>query len=257
CSISRIPTKPPTTKEEAILQAKNSLLSTLAKPLQNPKLTGKFKKLKQPRYRVEIPVIDDSVSSLSELALQVFDEMPVRKKAKILLLWPNGESTQTASNATGILNMDLSSWVLDKGVISPDLAVFLSPKASQLEIIKTVSDSLYPKPLVIFNPQWSFEEESDLGEMGRFVGSFQVVYSFMGLEVRGVVSKRRGVIFKHGNEMWDVFVEEEGDKEMRLVSSFKTRPSMGEVENVLYNLMAMNSPITKSAKFFKDLVSNV
>ncbi|KAJ0500934.1 hypothetical protein HanHA300_Chr11g0394941 [Helianthus annuus] len=34
------------------------------------------------------------------------------------------------------------------------------------------------------------------------------------------------------------------------------RPLIAEVENVSYNLMAINSPITKSSKFFKGLVSN-
>jgi hypothetical protein len=82
------------------------------------------------------------------------------------------------------------------------------------------------------------------------------------LEVRGILSKRKGVIFKCvrdgvvSGEKWTVLVEEEGG-ELKVVSRFKARPSIGEVENVLYNLMAINSPITKSARFFKDLVSNV
>ena len=39
--------------------------------------------------------------------------------------------------------------------------------------------------------------------------------------------------------------EEEGDGALKVVSQFKARPSMEEVELVLYNLMAMNSLITK------------
>ena len=83
----------------------------------------------------------------------------------------------------------------------------------------------------------------------------------MGLEVRGVLSKRKGVVFKcvrdgvMSGEKWTILVEEEG--ELKVIMRFKTRPSIGEVENVLYNLMAINSPITKSAKFFRGLVSNV
>ncbi|KAJ0044403.1 hypothetical protein Pint_04305 [Pistacia integerrima] len=205
---------PPTTKEEAILQAKTCLSTTLEKPLNNPKLAGKLKKLKQPRYRIEIPIIDDSPFSLSQLALDVFKDLPVRRKEE-----------------------------------------------SQLAVIRTVSDSFYPKPVVIFNPRWAFEEEDDFGDLTGFVGSFDVIYSFMGLEVKGILSKRKGVIFKCvrdgvlSGERWNVLVEEEG--ELKVVSKFKVRPSIGEVETVLYNLMAINSPITKSAKFLKDLVSNV
>ncbi|KAL0311061.1 UNVERIFIED_CONTAM: hypothetical protein Sangu_2400800 [Sesamum angustifolium] len=241
--------------------------------LNNPKLAGKIKKIKQPRFRVEIPVIDDSPSSLSQLALEVFGDMPIRRKGsqvKILILWASQSLTQAANKAFDshssdvvVRNIDVSS-VLDEDirtVNSADVVVFLAPEASQLEVVKTVTDSFYPRPVVIFNPKWGFEEEVDFSELSGFVGSFDVVYSFTGLEVRGILSKRKGVIFKCvkdgvlSGETWYVLVEEEG--ELRVVSRFKARPSIAEVENVLYNLMAINSPVTKSAKFLKDLVSNV
>ncbi|KAJ8560998.1 hypothetical protein K7X08_027188 [Anisodus acutangulus] len=310
CSLSS-PT-PPTTKEDAIFQAKFSLLSTLEKPLNNPKLVGRLKKLKQPRFRVEIPVVDDSPSALSQLALDIFGNIPLKRKGpkiKILLLWPNQSLTQAAQTAfekkypnpivdnntnnvpsvipqvaSGesrvyadftsdlggrdvvsnpiIENLDISS-VTDGDISSVDVLVFMAPEASRLTIVKEIADVLYPKPVVMFNPTWGFDEESNFGELSGFVSSFEVVYSFMGLEVRGILSNRKGVMFKcvrdgvlsGENSKWYVFVEEDG--ELKVVSRFKTRPSIVEVENVLYNLMAMNSPITKSAKFFKDLVSNV
>ncbi|KAK0599696.1 hypothetical protein LWI29_007757 [Acer saccharum] len=142
-----------------------------------------------------------------------------------------------------------------------DVVIFLAPEKSQLTVIKRVTEYLYPKPVVIFNPRWGFEEEENFGDLSGFLGSFEVIYSFMGLEVKGILSKRKGVIFKCvrdgvlSGERWNVLVEEEGD--LKVVSRFKARPSIGEVEIVLYNLMAINSPITKSAKFLKDLVSNV
>lgn len=266
CSLSS-PT-PPTTKEDAISQAKFSLSTTLEKPLNNPKLIGKIKKLKQPRFRVEIPVVDDSPSAFAQLAFDIFGEMPIKRKSpkiKILLLWPNQTLTQAAqtefekkkSSNPIIENLDISSRI----EISADVVVFMAPEASRLTAMKEISDTLYPKPVVIFNPKWGFDEESSFGEMSGFVGSFEVVYSFMGLEVRGILSNRKGVMFKCvkdgvlSGEKWYVFVEEDG--ELKVVSRFKTRPSIVEVENVLYNLMAVNSPITKSAKFLKDLVSNV
>nr|XP_043628453.1 uncharacterized protein LOC122599909 [Erigeron canadensis] len=258
---------PPKSKEEAILQAKTCLSSTLEKPLNNPKLAGKLKKLKQPRFRVEIPVVDDSPSSLSELALQLFDEMPLKMKkakAKILILWPNLTLTESA-NKLGIGSVehfDISSVTNTSVLNNADVVVFLTPEASQVEVMQMVCNSLYPKPMVLFNPRWSYDdEESSLGEFTDFLGSFDVIYSFMGLEVRGLLSKRNGVVFKCvrdgvlSGEQWSVLVEEGG--ELKVVTRFKTRPSIIEVENVLYNLMAINSPITKSAKFLKDLVSNV
>ncbi|KAK4373929.1 hypothetical protein RND71_004606 [Anisodus tanguticus] len=275
CSLSS-PT-PPTTKEDAISQAKFSLLSTLEKPLNNPKLVGRLKKLKQPRFRVEIPVVDDSPSALSQLALDIFGNIPLKRKGpkiKILLLWPNQSLTQAAQTAfekkypnpivdNNNNNVPNISSITDGDISSVDVLVFMAPEASRLTIVKEIADVLYPKPVVMFNPTWGFDEESNFGELSGFVSSFEVVYSFMGLEVRGILSNRKGVMFRcvrdgvlsGENSKWYVFVEEDG--ELKVVSRFKTRPSIVEVENVLYNLMAMNSPITKSAKFFKDLVSNV
>ncbi|KAK4255645.1 hypothetical protein QN277_008618 [Acacia crassicarpa] len=272
-SLSSSP-NPPTSKEEAINQAKISLSTALEKPLNNPKLIGKLKKLKQPRFRVEIPIVDDSLESLTQLALDVFDKMPIRRKGspvKILILWPNPTLKEAATKAflsrsstsSQVEHVDIPSITnVDSRVLnSADVAIFLVPESSQLAGMKSVTDVFYPKPVVLFNPKWAFEEEGDFGDLSGFVGSFEVLYSFIGLEVRGVLSKRKGVVFKCvrdgvvSGERWVVHVEEGG--ELKVVSKFKARPTIGEVENVLYNLMAINSPVTKSAKFLKDLVSNV
>ncbi|KAL5731000.1 hypothetical protein ACHQM5_003769 [Ranunculus cassubicifolius] len=261
---------PPTSKEEAILQAKTCLSTTLEKPLNNPRLTGKFKKQKQPRLRVEIPVIDESPDSLTQLVLDFFENLPIKRKGtqlRILLLWPDSTLTDLAnktSSSNSVQNLTISSSLTEDSRIlsSADVAIFLAPDESQLAVMKAVSDSWSPRPVVVFNPKWGFDEENEFGELSSFVGSFEVVYSFMGLEVRGILSKRKGVVFRSvkdgvlSGEKWEIFVEEENG-ELRVISRFKKRPSIGEVENVLYNLMAVNSPITKSAKFLRDLVSNV
>lgn len=265
---------PPSSKEEAVLQAKTCISTTLEKPLNNPKLSGKIKKIKQPRFRVEIPVVDDSPSSLSQLAFDIFNDIPIRRKgssAKILILWPDVASTEAAvkaflsssSSRSQVEHIDLSSvGETDNRILnSSDIVILMSPDKSQLAVIKTVTENLHPKPAVIFNPRWGFEEEESFGDLCGFAGSFEVIYSFMGLEVKGILSKRKGVVFKCvrdgvlSGERWNVLVEEEGD--LKVVSRFKARPSIGEVETVLYNLMAINSPVTKSAKFLRDLVSNV
>jgi hypothetical protein len=100
------------------------------------------------------------------------------------------------------------------------------------------------------------------------VGSFDVVYSFTGLEVRGLLSKKRGVLLRcaeaagrFGAEGWVLMVENDGGapdgQEFKVVSRLKKRPTIGEVESMLYNLMAANSPVTKSARFLREIVSNV
>lgn len=126
--------------------------------------------------------------------------------------------------------------------------------------VREIAKRLGPKPAVLLNPRWGFEEERRFGgEVGRFVGSFDVVYCFIGLEVRGVFSRRKGVVFKSLRDEWLVMVEDEGEKkgELKVVSRFRKRPEIGEVENVLYNLVAANSPVTKSVRFFRGLASSL
>ncbi|KAI3964143.1 hypothetical protein MKW92_046211 [Papaver armeniacum] len=280
-SLSENSYNPPTTKEEAILQAKTCLSITLEKPLNNPRLSaGKLKKQKQPKLRVEIPVSNDSDESLTQLAFEIFQDLPVRRKdspINLVLLWPNPTLTDLAaatflksqsSNQTVIQNLDISSVSntdsYNKVLNSADVAVFLAPDKTELELIKRISDGVYPKPVVVFNPKWGFEEESGFGELSGFVGSFEVVYSFMGMEVRGLLSKKKAVVFRNAKdgvlsgEKWIVLVEEEEEEgKLKVVTKYKKRPTISEIENVLYNLMAVNSPVTKSVKFFRDLVSNV
>ncbi|CAN8270308.1 unnamed protein product [Cochlearia groenlandica] len=267
CSSLPSSSSPPMSKEEAIFQAKTCLSSCLIKPLNNPKLASpKLKKLKQPRFRLEIPILDeDSPPSLSNLAFSLFSGMPISRrgsKPKLLFLWPNSSFVDAAVKSDDTHHVSISQITdsTNRALRSADVAVFMSPERSDLENVKTASEAFLTKPVVMINPRWVIEEEKRFGDESKgFISSFEVVYAFTGLEVRGVFSKRKGVIFKCG-ERWNVLVEEEeeeGNGSLRVVSQFKRRPTMEEVELVLYNIMAMNSPITKSVKFLSDFVSYI
>ncbi|KAJ0966223.1 hypothetical protein J5N97_027361 [Dioscorea zingiberensis] len=268
---------PPSSRQEAILQAKTSLSTTLHKPLNNPLPlpSKKLKKQRQPRYRVEIPILDNSPDSLVQLSLDLLLDLPLtRKGAKptILILWPSSnlaDSANIAFNSTGVSNhviihsdfVSLTSMALN----TADIVVFAATETSQLEDMRRITSAVDPKPVVLFNPAWAFDDEKEFsgGGLATFIGSFDVVYSFMGLEVKGLLSRRQGVVFrcvKDGvvsGEEWVVMVEEEKGGELKVVSRFKRRPGIAEVESVMYNLMAASSPVTKSVKFLRDLASSV
>ncbi|CAA7394512.1 unnamed protein product [Spirodela intermedia] len=269
---------PPASREEAVRQAKTCLSTTLQKPLNNivPLPSKKLKRQKQPKFRVEIPVADGSPDSLAQLAFEVFSELPIKRKGArpaILMVWPDSETAERGrrafaasdeSRGPAFENLALGN-VSSGDWSSADMGVFVASEAAMVERVRSLSDCLYPKPVVLFNPNWGFEEENSFDPaMGAFAGSFEVVYSFIGLEAKGLLSKRNAVVFRcvkdgiFSGEAWTVLVEDETNKgELKVVTRFRKRPSMAEVENVLYNLMAANSPVTKSVKFLKDLVSNV
>ena len=270
---------PPSSREDAVAQARSCLAAALQKPLGNSVPPKKLKRQRQPRLRAEIPVVDDSPASLARLALDVFSgSAGVSRKgapARLLLVWPSAEALAVAlrefenSGDSTTAHAQLGSEA--PGALSVcDAAVFLAPVPAQVELVKASAAAVDPKPVVLFNPAWSFDEEEGeaFGAGARsFLGSFSVVYSFTGLEVRGLLSKKRGVLLRcvdggrFGGESWVLMVENDGGapvgQEFRVVSRLKKRPTIGEVETMLYNLMAANSPVTKSARFLREMVSNV
>uniref|UniRef100_A0A0E0L4B9 DUF1995 domain-containing protein n=1 Tax=Oryza punctata TaxID=4537 RepID=A0A0E0L4B9_ORYPU len=273
---------PPSSREEAVSQARSCLATALRKPLNNSVPPRKQRKQqRQPRFRAEIPVVDDSPGSLARLASDVFSSgLGVTRKggaaARLLLVWPSSEEMGVAlrepndwGESTAHAQLDA---VAPDALSSCDAAVFLAPGRSQVEKMRATADALDPKPVVMFNPAWSFDEEEGFAAGARgFLGSFNVVYSFTGLEVRGLLSKKKGVLLRcveggrFGGESWVLMVEEEDAapapapevEQFKVVSRLKRRPTIGEVETMLYNLMAANSPVTKSARFLRGLVSNV
>ncbi|KMZ64112.1 hypothetical protein ZOSMA_381G00190 [Zostera marina] len=268
---------PPSSREEAIFQAKTCLSSALHKSLNNPISISrqKIKKKRQPRFRVEIPIIQESTESLSQFACDVFLDLPISRKGQrptILMVWPDILTSQSSSqqlfpetSLNYFINSDLDS--LNAATLkSADLLVFTSPETSALGSMRDICDEFQLKPAVIFNPNWRFEEEEDFGnDLKKFLGTFDVVYSFLGLEVKGILSKKNGLVFRFvkdgvfNKEEWSVYVEDEDTKDgqMKVVSRFNKRPAIGDVETVLYNLMAAKSPLTKSVKFISDFASKV
>nr|CAB3464811.1 unnamed protein product [Digitaria exilis] len=276
---------PPSSREDAVAQARSCLATALQKPLNNSVPLKKLKRQRQPRFRAEIPVVDDSPGSLARLALDVFSGTSRKKgaPARLLLVWPSAEALavavrefESSGDSATTAHTQLGSEAPD-ALSACDAAVFVAPEPEQVEKVKAAAAAVEPKPVVLFNPAWSFDDE-EAGEafggagVRGFVGSFDVVYSFTGLEVRGLLSKKTGVLLRcvdggrFGGESWVLMVENDGGggggaadgkEEFKVVSRLKKRPTIGEVETMLYNLMAANSPVTKSARFLREMVSNV
>ena len=273
---------PPSSRQEAVAQARSCLATALQKPLNNSTPLKKLKRQRQPRFRAEIPVVDESPGSLARLAFDVFSRGAGASRkgapARLLLVWPSAEALSVALREFEDQGGDSGTTAHARlGSVAPDAlsacdaAVFLATGPAQVEQVKAAAAALEPKPVVLFNPAWSFDEEEEDDKFGAgtrgFVGSFDVVYSFTGLEVRGLLSKKRGVLLRcvqagrFGGESWVLMVENDDGapegQEFKVVSRLKKRPTIGEVETMLYNLMAANSPVTKSARFLREMVSNV
>ncbi|WZZ04254.1 LOW QUALITY PROTEIN: hypothetical protein YC2023_090175 [Brassica napus] len=231
CSSVPSPYSPPISKEEAIREAKTCPTSCLVKPLTTSSSLPQSSRNSNSH---------GSVSRSRSSTTTTTTHIPLSRSSRFLSLatCPSREeappSSSFSSSGQTLLSSNLQSKLSAPTapttspclplLRSADVVVFMAPERSQQEDVRISTEGFATKLMVMINPRWLFEEEK-----GDFIGSFDCVRD-------GVVS----------GERWNVLVEEEeGDRALKVVSQFKARPSMEEIELVLYNLMAMNSPVTK------------
>ena len=261
---------PPSSREEAIEQAATSVSSLLEKALkrQGPSTVKQRRETKQIKLRVEIPVLDDSSSSNVSLTFDFLSALFRGKKKgdapNIAVLFADDESSVNLARKQ-CEERGLSSWSFfnlqsEVGLAGDDAAVVVLVGAKFEDNVRTedLLKKVYPRPVVVVNPEWSAEEEKDT-KWGALLSGFEVAYSFIPLSIQGFLSKTEGAVLKHvksgapGGRPWLIFVKE-GDQYKRM-SSLQRRPEPSDLENALYNAMAANSPVTKSIQFLRGLVS--
>lgn len=257
---------PPSSKDEAVKQVRKCFSSLLEKPLKNLGPSVKqLKKQRQVRLRAEVSIMDDSPSALASLVAEILGGFSVKKKGqptKISIFWSNSSmrdlGSQVFEKNDYVKNLDISDSDMELGLVEDsDVLFFVAPGILQLSSIEFICKEAAPRPVVLFNPYWSVEEESDVNNV--FLPSFEPVYSFTALAIQGFFSKTEGAVFRYvksgapNSNPWRVFVKEEG--KYNCVSSFKRRPDPSELEDALYNSLAANSPVTKSVRFLRNLIS--
>lgn len=259
---------PPDSREEAINQAAASVSALLVKVIkrQGPSTVKQRREQRQVKLRVEIPVLDESHSSLTSLTLDLVSTLFKEKKGstKLAVFWADGSVLDFAKEKSTNLetSTNLSFFDIQKETKIPeDVSVVIvvgarfKENASVSELVKYVN----PRPVVVLNPEWSPEDEKSDDVWGSFVTSFEVAYAFIPLSIQGLFSKTEGAILKHvksgapGGKPWLIFVK---DNDMyKCVTSLQHRPDSSDLESALYNSMGANSPVTKSIKFLRGLVT--
>lgn len=260
---------PPSSKEEAVKQIKECLFSLLEKPLKNLGSSSvKQKKPRQVKLRVEIPIIEDSPSAITSLVADILSGFSFKMKGqptRFAVFWPDSSMAELGSQSfkrlESVRSLDLSDPNKGMAVIEDsDVVFFVGLGISQLPSMESLSKAAAPCPVVLFNPNWSPEEEEE-EDINGVLSSFETVYSFTALAVEGFFSKTEGAVFKYAksgaskSKPWHIFLKEEG--KYKCVSSFQRRPGVSELENALYNSIGLNSPITKSIKFLRGFISGI
>ncbi|KAG6554428.1 hypothetical protein Mapa_004345 [Marchantia paleacea] len=257
---------PPRSREETVEQAGDSLSSLLEKALKasGPTTVKQRKSLRQQRLRVDIPVLDESPQALFSLTLDLIESFLGDKKVfgSVAVYFPSTLLEVVPAdlvNVSKVLESRFFSLESEEGVpYDTAVAIIVAPKFTHAAALDSISRSAGHRPIVVLNGEWSGEEEGDQ-RWGSLLSSFEVAYSFTPLAIQGFFSTTEGAILKHvksgapAGRPWLIFVKE-GETYKR-VSSLKRRPDSADLENALYSSMAANSPVNKSIKFLRGLVS--
>ena len=104
--------------------------------------------------------------------------------------------TQVFEKNDNVKNLDISDLDMELVFVEDsDVLFFVTPGILQLPSIEPIGKDAAPRPLVLFNPNWSVEEEFDANN--GFLSSFEPVYSFTALAIQGFFIKIEGVVFRY------------------------------------------------------------
>eukprot|EP00897_Mesotaenium_endlicherianum_P003152 jgi/Mesen1/2865/ME000174S02112 len=222
------------------------------------------KKERQQRLRVELPTLDEDAQTVVTLARDLVEGLFLAKRnaPAIALLFGDEAASQLAGKAfqdledtpivTGSISESKKVALEDAGVV-----IFVGPQEHQAPAIQRLADSVGTCPAVIVNPSWQEETGGD-DLASRLLKSFEVCYSFMPLAIQGMFSKSEGAVFKFvrggapEGTPWLLFVMK--NNKLEFATKLKRRPNSSELESVLYESMAANSPVSKSIQFLKGVI---
>ncbi|KAI5056302.1 hypothetical protein GOP47_0028120 [Adiantum capillus-veneris] len=263
---------PPSTREETLSQARNSISAFVEKALRDagPSTVKQRKLYRQVRLRVELPLLNESDATSASLFSDLLSTLTVGKRGT-----PVSFSVFSSAGVVEQLKKEpcFNAGLQEGGnprfrcydfaaenvaLDHAQVMVILAPKLSDISYIANIAKARDPFPILLLNPDWSTEEEDADASHASLLQSFEVIYSYLPLTIQGFLSKTEGAVLKSvksgapAGRPWLVFAKE--GESMKCVASLKKRPTAIDLENALYNAMAANSPVTKSIQFLRGLV---
>eukprot|EP01026_Neomeris_dumetosa_P040212 TRINITY_DN3319_c1_g1_i1.p2 TRINITY_DN3319_c1_g1~~TRINITY_DN3319_c1_g1_i1.p2 ORF type:complete len:276 (+),score=27.54 TRINITY_DN3319_c1_g1_i1:42-869(+) len=105
---------------------------------------------------------------------------------------------------------------------------------------------------ILVNCDWCLDPPQGWEE---FCESFQPIYVFRPLEVKGFIGQKTGFMFKNGidkNSPYSFCLNDEKAGKLIQVGQQVSRPSSEDIETVMYNASAADSPINKGLQWMQQ-----
>jgi len=220
---------------------------------------------------VDVPVLQDGTDELIELANDMVDGLPEGWRSSIAYILCD-ELEQMESRKEGERQMHGVQYNLDTlkksldadqgGKSLPKVLVFIKPAVSNMEALERIVERWGEEKIyVLLNAEWS--TGNGLTSMpnvhGEFAETFESAYSFLPILVKALmVQQLEGAVYKNlsvddgSGKPWKIFILRNGASEQ--IAQMSRRPSGDEVEESLYNALAISPP--RVPNLLKSLFGN-
>jgi len=224
--------------------------------------------VKGKRVAIEIPQRDDSDEGTAKLCLDLINLLGTDYTSRISLVCCGSVSSSTMDNMVKEVP-DLEVLNLQEAVAEApagDIIILSAPGGEDVGALKEVEELLYKcrgaTLVCATNPRWDDVDPPE--EYRGMIRNFTVLYSFVPLSIQGLLGTLDGCVFKYAGgtgapeaAAYRVFLtdadQESGYKQ---IGQMSRRPGPGDLETVIYNAQAAQSPITKAAKGISGLFGN-
>ena len=242
---------PPSSREEAIRQARNALNVGLgrrgSKGSSDLSVKQRISRGNK-RLLLEFPLPRDTADDVASLARDLVEEVA---SEKTVLCFGSREACQRAK-ALNLANCYHADESIPKQLKATSLVMVCVNESQASFLLGSRWQSV-----ILINPKGFSERTS------KVAGSFETVYQFLPLLVQGFLfSKSEGALLKclsdsEGPESskWNIFLKD--GKSFRRIASQSSRPDEDELELALYNNVASSNPVIKGMKSVKSKVDEM
>eukprot|EP00892_Ulva_mutabilis_P002764 jgi/Ulvmu1/12489/UM009_0142.1 len=245
----------PQSKDESMRQAAQALASSL----QTSKKRRKKGQTLWPgvkRLSIEIPIADTTPEADLKLATDLIESIPAAAGIPIVL-FASQESTDLArTEDVPFVVFSLEECMAeqeDEEQLNGPLLI-VGAGEDQCHLCKRVVNQMWSgRLLLVVNAAWMREDVADLDK--TFACSLDPVYFFLPITLGGIVGgNKMAYLFRWtmaATDKWSVCLEDSDG--MKCVGQMDTKPTNGDIEAMVYNASAANSPLAASAKAVSGL----
>ncbi|CAL8470970.1 g10512 [Coccomyxa elongata] len=238
-----------------VQQACEALSTRLDDSKAKGKPTKGFKLSNVKRLTAEIPVADDSPTSVVSLAEDLLKGLAPELASSVTLVFGDVEAALLASTKVQNQVVALDD-APDEPLVGPLLIV--GPSAGQLGEAEELLRKWRGRVVILLNPEWA-EGQSVPSNHTAFVKSFEVVYCFQPIAIQAfIVTTTQGAVSKRvvkgqsGQAPWQILKQGWGNN-WKIIGQMQRRPTSQDLELAFLNASAAESPITAGIKAVKQL----